>query len=373
MSKIASNWGYCLAAAALFSAVAVMGCQQSAPAPGPTTAAKPAATTALASPSATAAPAKAAEPAKPAAAADPKITIKLGHTQNPGTAIDEAANRLAKKAADMSSGSIEVKVYGAMSLGSEREQIEQVQTGSIDMGVFASDYLANLEPSAGAVSLPFVVRDLAHIHKVMDGPVGDELKDNILKKSKLRSVATYDYSFRNTMTQTKAIKALPDFAGIKIRVMENPTVIQTWKLLGANPVPMPWNEVYSAMQTKVIDAMEAPPESMTSIKIQEVGKYLTLTGHQFLVSHVIIRDATWERLTPNQKKVMNEVMADSQTFQRDFAEKANQASLDQLKSGGVQVFEIDKAPLQQAVKPVYQEFAKSIGGIDYVEKILAVK
>jgi tripartite ATP-independent transporter DctP family solute receptor len=301
-----------------------------------------------------------------------KVTFKLGHTQNPGTAIDKATLKLAERVAELSKGTMEIKVFGAMSLGSEREEIEQVQLGGIDFGIFSNDYLSNVSPTVGVVALPYILRDIEHVHKVWNAPVGKEVKENLLKKG-LRSLGTYDYSFRNTITRTKPIKALPDFKGVKIRVMENPTVIKTWTLLGANPVPMPWNEVYSAMQTKVIDAMEAPPESMVSIKVNEVGKYLTMTQHQYTGSHIIMGEKSWQKLNAEQKKILQQAAIENEKFQREVALNQNKEFLEKLKGGGIEIYEIDKTVLQKIVRPVYDDFTKSIGGGNLIDRILAVK
>jgi tripartite ATP-independent transporter DctP family solute receptor len=229
-----------------------------------------------------------------------------------------------------------------------------------------------VSPTVGVVALPYILRDIEQIHKVWDAPVGKEVKENLLKKG-LRSLGTYDYSFRNTITRTKPIKVLADFKGVKIRVMENPTVIKTWTLLGSNPVPMPWNEVYSAMQTKVIDAMEAPPESMVSIKINEVGKYLTMTQHQYTGSHIIMGEKSWQKLTAEQQKVLQQAGIENEKFQREVALNQNKEFLEKLKGGGIEIFEIDKTALQKVVRPVYDDFTKSIGGGNLIDQILAVK
>ena len=304
--------------------------------------------------------------------AEQKVVLKLAHTQNPGTAIDKATIKLAERVKELSNGSIEIKIFGAMILGNERQLIEQVQMGQVDLGIFSNDYLSNIEPTVAVVALPYILRNIDHVHKVWSSPVGQELKANLLKKG-LRSLGTYDYSFRNTITRTHPIKTPKDFKDVKIRVMENPTVIKTWKLLGANPVPMPWNEVYSALQTKVIDAMEAPPESMYSTKIQEVGKYLTLTQHQYTGSHIIIGENSWKKLSPDQQKALAEAAKENEVFQQSIAFKQNKEFLEKMKQAGVEVFEMDTAPLQKEVRPVYDDFTERIGGGDLVDRVIAVK
>jgi len=304
--------------------------------------------------------------------AEQKVVLKLAHTQNPGTAIDKATIKLAERVAELSKGSIEIKIYGAMILGNERQMIEQVQMGQVDLGIFSNDYLSNIVPTIVVVALPYILRDIEHVHKVWASPVGEELKGNLLKKG-LRSLGTYDYSFRNTITRTHPIKTPKDFTDVKIRVMENPTVIKTWKLLGANPVPMPWNEVYSALQTNVIDAMEAPPESMYSTKIHEVGKYLTLTQHQYTGSHIIIAENSWKKMSPDQQKTLAQASKENEEIQWDIALRQNKEFLEKMRQAGVEVYEMDTAPLQNKVRPVYDDFTKRIGGGDLVDRIIAVK
>lgn len=301
-----------------------------------------------------------------------EVTLKLAHTQNPGTAIDKATRRMAERLAELTSGAIEMKIFGASSLGNERQQVEQVQLGGIDLGIFSNDYLSNITPEIGVVTLPYIIRDMEHIHKVWEAPVGKELTGLLLKKG-LRSLGTYDYSFRNTITQTHPIKNLNDFKNVKIRVMETPTVIKTWRLLGANPIPMPWPEVYNAMQTKVIDAMEAPPESMWSTKIQEVGKYLTMTQHQYTGSHIIMGEPAFQRLKPAFQQALLKAGLENAKYQQEIALEQNREFLKNLKDYGVQIFEINVADLQKVVAPVYDDFTKSVGGKDWAQQVLAVK
>jgi TRAP-type transport system periplasmic protein len=310
--------------------------------------------------------------AAPGASTAGEVTLKLAHTQNAGTAIDKATRKMAERLAELTNGAIEMKLFGASSLGNERQQVEQVQLGGIDLGIFSNDYLSNITPEIGVVTLPYIIRDIDHIHKVWEAPVGKELTDLMLKKG-LRSLGTYDYSFRNTLTQTHPIKNLNDFKNVKIRVMETPTVIKTWKLLGANPIPMPWSEVYSAMQTKVIDAMEAPPESMWSTKIQEVGKYLTMTQHQYTGSHIIMGEPAFQRLKPAFQQALLKAGLENAKYQQEIALEQNREFLKNLKDFGVQIFEINVADLQKVVAPVYDDFSKSVGGKDWAQRVLAVK
>ena len=310
--------------------------------------------------------------AAPGASTAGEVTLKLAHTQNAGTAIDKATRKMAERLAELTSGAIEMKIFGASSLGNERQQVEQVQLGGIDLGIFSNDYLSNITPEIGVVTLPYIIRDIDHIHKVWEAPVGKELTALLLKKG-LRSLGTYDYSFRNTLTQTHPIKNLNDFKNVKIRVMETPTVIKTWKLLGANPIPMPWSEVYSAMQTKVIDAMEAPPESMWSTKIQEVGKYLTMTQHQYTGSHIIMGEPAFQRLKPAFQQALLKAGLENAKYQQEIALEQNREFLKNLKDFGVQIFEINVADLQKVVAPVYDDFTKSVGGKDWAKQVLAVK
>jgi TRAP-type C4-dicarboxylate transport system substrate-binding protein len=175
------------------------------------------------------------------------------------------------------------------------------------------------------------------------------------------------------MTQTHPIRSLNDLKNVKIRVMESPIQIKTWKLLGANPIPMPWSEVYSAMQTKVIDAMEAPAESMWSTKIQEVGKYLTLTQHHFTASQVIMNEQSFQRLKPPFQQALLKAGQENAKFQQQIAFEQNRDFLQKLKEFGVQVYQVDVAEFQKVVMPVYDDFTKSVGGKNWVQQILAVK
>jgi len=308
----------------------------------------------------------------PGATASEKVILKVGHVQGPTTPLNKGWLRFAKRVSELSNGSIEIRLFPSAALGNERHMIEQVQLRTLEMGSFAPAYMEAIEPSVAVATIPYLYRDSNHFHHLWYAPIGLELKDKLIKKG-FRALGTFDFGFRSTVTRMKPIKSLADFKGIKIRVMENPTVIMTWKLLGASPVPMPWPEVYSALGAKVIDAMEAPPVGLWAIKVQEVAKYLTLTEHQFTCNLLFIGEWAWQRLTADQRKAVSQAAIESEKFQQEMVEKNNENYIRKMVEGGLKVYKIDKKPLQDVVKPVYEEFTNKIGWPDLITRVMNVK
>jgi tripartite ATP-independent transporter DctP family solute receptor len=284
----------------------------------------------------------------------------------------ETLDRFAQSAGKKSGGKLEIKVFPGGQLGGERDTVEAVSMGTVDMTAGSTTLLSTLEPKLGIVDLPFLWRDTEHTHKVMKGEVGTELANGLQKKN-IHVLAWMDLGSRILMTRDRTVKSLSDFNGLKIRVPESEVYVKTFKLLGANPTPMPWGEIYTSLQTKVVEAVEAPPDSMYTTKFQEVAKKGTLTWHMWTGLGLVVNEAKFGKLSPDLQKALLEAAQEAADWNNSEALKRQDEAVKQMTAAGVEFSEIDRASLQKVVEPLWKEIGDKLGASDLVAKIQAVK
>jgi tripartite ATP-independent transporter DctP family solute receptor len=307
------------------------------------------------------------------ALAQDKKAIKIGvvwAADHPGS---KGASRLAELANAKAGGAIEVRVYPSEQLGSEREMFEGIRLGSIEMGYIAGNIIQNAEPSAGLPSLPYLFKGFEQAFKVEDGAVGKEISDRVLKATGARTLGFFSTGFRQVAAK-KPLGSVTDFDGLKIRTPESPLLVATFKLLGANPTPMPFGELYTAIQTNVVDAAESPPGVLNWGKIFEVAPYMMKTSHIYSSGHILISENFWKGLAPNVQKALQEAATEAQQFQRGLVVDEESTIIGQLQSRAnhpVTVVSIDTVPLREATASYYEEFAGQIGGMDLIDQAKA--
>jgi len=234
------------------------------------------------------------------------LELKLAHADSTDIYISRKhaqAVAFAELVNARAGGQINVKVYGAGSLGAEREYTEAIKAGTIEAGI-ASGVVANFFPSAMVTDIPYLFPSAEVAWKVLDGPFGKKLMEMFKKETGMRALGLAEVGFRHFTSATKQIKTPDDLKGMKIRVMETPLYINMMKGLGANPTPIAWTEVYTAMQTKVVDGHENVIPSIMFAKLYEVQKYLTLDGHTYGVDWFIINDNFFKKLSPELQYIV---------------------------------------------------------------------
>ncbi len=316
--------------------------------------------------------AKAGEPAKAAAPAaqsgGQKTVLKLGDIVVEDHSYNMGAKKFAEIVSQKTNGQIEVQIFPNTTLGQERDLGEGLGLGTIEMALVSTAVMQNFEPANGIFDLPYMFKNWDHVHKAQDGAPGQEAARRLLEKAGIRALAYYDQGFRHVLGIKKPIKSIDDFKGYKIRLPEAPVYVNTFQLLGASPTTIPWGEVYTAMQTKVVDGMEGSPETLYTTKLQEVSKYLSLTNHIYSGALLMISDKVYAKLTPEQQKIVREAATQSQTYERQLVIDRDNQNLDLLKKAGIEVNELDIAPLQAKVGPMYDDYAKKIGGLDLIKQ-----
>jgi tripartite ATP-independent transporter DctP family solute receptor len=286
-----------------------------------------------------------------------KITLKMGssqptHTQNAHTVFFDA---FAAELTTKTKGDVGAIFYGDSQLGPEDKYPNQINSGALDMMMPISVW-APIVPEVGVLTMGFLFNSLEQLGTVMDGNAGQLLKD-IYKQKTHAEILGWCFTFgaRNVLTKTP-ITTPADFHGRKIRVLPSPTFVQTFKLLGADPVPMSFNEVYTSLQTGVIDGLEHDPSTILQFKFYEVAKNLTLTQHIFDPQAPVISDLTMRRLSDAERQAVRQAAASAVLNQRQKAAGEAQQSLDALKQSGIRMIEIDRAALADEVKPLWQSF-----------------
>jgi tripartite ATP-independent transporter DctP family solute receptor len=244
--------------------------------------------------------------AAPLAMAQKVFEMKLAHADSTDISVSRKhaqAVAFADLVNTRSGGRINVKVYGGGALGAEREYVEAIKAGTVEAGI-ASGVIANFFPSAMVTDIPFLFPSGEIAWQVMDGPFGDKLRASFLKETGMRCLTFSEVGFRNFTNNTRPIRTPADMKGMKIRVQETPLYITMIKALGASPTPIAFTELYTSLQTKVVDGEENPIPTILMSKFAEVQKYLTLDGHNYGVDWFVINEKFYQSLPPDLKYIV---------------------------------------------------------------------
>ena len=314
--------------------------------------------------------------AAPAGFAEAAITIKAAHNGNlqPEDAQNMGFDVFKKMVEEKSKGEIQVQLYPAAQLGDARTIVEGVQMGTIEVGDVENGPMGRFVPEAMLWDLPYIFRDINHVHAVLDGPLGKEVQDLYLKIG-IRHLGYNDGGFRNFTNSKRPIKSAADLAGLKIRVMESEVMISTINAFGASAIPMAFGELYSALQQGVVDGQENPMNLIESQRFYEVQKFLSQTEHFYYPRQYIVSERFWQRLSPEHQKIVAEAALAACAQQRTRIAQQNEEMLQKLvKELGMEATlakDIDKESFAKlARESVYPKFYGRIGGTEERGKAL---
>ncbi|WP_167620212.1 TRAP transporter substrate-binding protein [Paracoccus ravus] len=308
-----------------------------------------------------------------AAAADCEVTLRSADTHPNGYPTVEAVRWMGEQVKEKSQGRICVEVFPASELGEEKDTIEQTQFGVIDMVRASFGPFNNLVPETQIVSLPYIFRSPDHMHKVMDGEIGTKIAEGFAQHD-LIVLGYYDGGARSFYNSQKPVKSLEDLKGMKFRVMQSDIFVDMMSALGANATPMPYGEVYSSIQTGVIDGAENNQPSYDTSGHAEVAKYYTLDEHLIMPEVLAVSKVTWEKLSPEDQALLKEVGAASVPVMRDlWSKKVAESEAAVEKAGAEIIRDIDKQPFIDAMEPVYAKYVSTPEAKDLVEKIKATE
>lgn len=280
-----------------------------------------------------------------------------------------ASTKFADLIKEKTDGKIELQLFPSGQLGNERDMIEGMQIGTLDAGLITNAPISGFVSSFMVLDLPFIFSDADNAHKTLDGPAGRALLDK-LDTIGIKGLAFAEGGFRHMINNVRPIMEVEDVKGIKFRVMKNPVYIGLFKYLGSNAIPMPWGEVFTAVQQGVIDGLEIPISVTWSNNYFEVTKYLSLTGHTYSPLVFMVSSGVWSSLSPDYQKIFLESAHEAAVYERASVKEIEADLLKKLQEKGMEINEVlNKNPFQEAVKPLYEEFKEKIGA-DVLKMVL---
>jgi tripartite ATP-independent transporter DctP family solute receptor len=308
------------------------------------------------------------------ASAQQKTVLKVSDVHPEGYPTVAAVESLGKKLDSATNGRLSTQMYAAMQLGGEKEAIEQAQIGAIQMARVSVGTLGPVVNDLNVLNLPFLFRNTAHMEKVIDGPIGQELLDKVSNDPKVGLVALcwMDAGARNVYDTKKPIKDIADLKGLKIRVIGNPMFVDMMNALGGNGVAMGYDQVFSALQTGVVDGAENNLPSYVFDNHYTVAKYYSRTEHLIVPEILVFSRKTWDTLSKDDQDLIRKLAREAQLEERDLWNKYESAALEKAKAAGNQIIDIaDKKPFQDAVKPVWDKYGPKFA--DTISRIQAVQ
>ncbi len=293
------------------------------------------------------------------AAAQQKVILRASDVHPTGYPTVEALERMGKKLEQSTGGRLTLQMFASMQLGGEKEAIEQAQVGAIQFARVSVGALGPVIDDLNVFNLPFLFRNTAHMQKVIDGPLGQELLDKVTNSPQARLIGLcwMDAGARNMYDSRKSIKTIEDLKGLKVRVMGNPMFVDMMNALGGNGVAMGYDQVFSALQTGVIDGAENNPPSFVFDNHYTVAKHYTLTEHLIVPEIVVFSKRTWDTLSKDDQGLITRFSREAQLDERGLWNDYEKKALDKMKEAGIEVVPVpDKKPFQDAVKPVWDKY-----------------
>ena len=302
-------------------------------------------------------------------AAAAELELKFGHVGAPGSLFEVSVNEFAKRANERLKGKAVVQTFGSSQLGKDSELLQKLKLGTVDFAL-PSSVMSSVADEFGVFEMPYLVQNRDHMKRIEKELFWSKLEPAAEAKG-YKIIAVWENGFRHITNNVRPINTPEDLKGIKLRTPKGEWRVKMFQAYGANPTPMAFSEVFTALQTGVIDGQENPFAQIYSAKFQEVQKYLSLTGHVYTPAYVAVGKEKWESLPADIRQVLEDTAAETQAFVYETAAALETDLLQKMKEGGIQVNEADKAAFVAASKPIYDEFAKTVpGGGELVETAL---
>ncbi|MCR9227925.1 MAG: TRAP transporter substrate-binding protein [Flavobacteriaceae bacterium] len=282
-------------------------------------------------------------------------TIRLAHGLDINHSVHRAMVKMGEGLDSVSKGRLRIEIYPNQQLGTEREILELIQLGSLDMTKVSVATLENFAPKTRILGLPYLFESREHAFEVLDGPIGQTLLDNA-EEFRLKGLGYYDAGFRSFYTEHAPVTAPDDLKGLKIRVMESITAMDMVKSLGGSPTPISWGELYTSLQQGVVDGAENNPPSFYLSKHYEVCPYYSLDEHTFSPDVLIVGTRFWDVLSDQEKDWINKAVKKSLRHQRKLWAESEAEALKKVQEAGVEVSYPDKQPFVEMTKEMYRAY-----------------
>lgn len=289
------------------------------------------------------------------------VTLKLGHIADPKNPYAQGGQKFADLVSEKSGGTMEVQVFPSSQLGNQRDLVEGLTLGTVDMCLSSTAVLGNFLEKIAIFDLPFIFRDRAHTFKALDTIGMDIAKE--LEPRGIKVLAFLENGVRNMTNNIRPITKPADMEGLKIRVMEQPIYISMMKALGANPTPMAFGELFTALQQGVVDGQENPAAHIYTKRFFEVQKYISLTAHTYSAEPMLISMIAWNKLNPEQQGILQEAANEARDWQRQLAIDLENGYWDKIReSGKSEILEdVDRDAFKEATKVVWDQFEDKVG------------
>jgi tripartite ATP-independent transporter DctP family solute receptor len=304
--------------------------------------------------------------------ASAQTVLRSSDTHPDGYPTVEAVKHFGELIAERTDGRYSVEVFHSAQLGEEADTIEQTRFGVIDLNRVSMGPFNGLVPETKIPSLPYIFRSVDHMRTVMDGEIGDEILA-AFEPHDLIGLAFYDGGARNFYNSQKPITSMDDLAGMKFRVMQSDVFVDMVEALGADATPMPYGEVYSAIETGVIDGAENNWPSFETSGHSEVAQYYTIDEHLIVPEVLVMSKASWDQLSAEDQEIFREAARESTAHQRELWDAQEEASREAVIAAGAEITEVDKAPFIEAMAPLYEKYADTPELQDLVARIQATE
>ncbi len=297
-----------------------------------------------------------------------KMNISIGQNSHYGVAIDTFAKEVEKR----TGGRYKIQNFYSGALGAERESIEAVQLGTLDLTMTSTGPVPNFVPEVAILDIPFLFKDYAQARGTLDGPIGQDMLGKFPSKG-IVALAWGENGFRHMTNNKRSVSAPDDLKGLKMRTMENPVHMQAYKAFGIIPTPMAFTEVFTALQQGTVDGQENPLSVISAAKFSQVQKHITLTGHVYSPALLLMNKGKWDKLSAADKQAFAESAKEAVKANRARIDEDEKRVVAELKAQGMTVVEVvDKGKFQTALEPTFVEFGKKFGQ-DNINKIKNAK
>ncbi len=306
------------------------------------------------------------------AEAEGSKTLRLGHGLDVSHSVHKAMVKMGEDLAQLSGGRLTLRIYPSEQLGTERQCLELLQIGSLDLTKVSVGVLENFAPKMKVLGLPFLFRDREHSFKILDGAIGQGLLDGG-KKFWLKGLGYYDAGSRSFYTVNKPVNTPEDLLGQKIRVMESVTAMDMVRNLGGSPTPISWGELYTALQQGVVDGAENNPPSFYLSRHYEVAKYYTLDEHTVLPDALLVGTHSWEKLSEEEQGWLKKAVDNSVVYQRKLWLQAENEALEAVKKAGVEIIYPDKTLFSDKIKDSFDKYKEDAAFYQMIKDIRATE
>lgn len=301
-----------------------------------------------------------------------QTVLKLGHVGDAGGHYDRPAKEFARLVKERSGGKVDVQVFPSSQLGNDRDMLQKMKLGQIDMFI-PSTIMSSVAPEFGVFEMPYIIVDRGHIQRVWS-TLGDSVFRKAAEPKGVKILGFWENGFRQTTNNVRPIVKPEDLKGVKLRVPAGEWRVKMFQSYGANPSPMAFSEVFTALKTGVMDGQENPLINAWITKFYEVQKYLSMTGHVYAPAYLVMSPAGFAKLPADVQKIVADTAKEMEAYSRKVSTDYDNDLLDKLKAGGIKVNEADKEAFIAGSKKIYEEYGQKVkGGAELIAKVQALR